>query len=152
MEENLIFRRRYRKPWKRYVDSEVVVEQLRRNILRVIEDPRTRLVDAETEESSTQIIAVTGRVNYSHYQKAVGKILFPRNTSCVFAPSRTRSIYVSRFFPAKRVQSVNRLWNLGRRHELPNEIIQKAVAETWPIVEKTADLAGVTPEILLEGT
>ena len=96
-------------------------------------------------------VQVTGRVNYSHYRKAVDKVVLPKNISCVFAPARTKSIFITRFFPAKRVQSINRLWNLGRKPGLPDEVIQRAVAETWPIVEKTADFAGVTPETLLEG-
>src|SRR5436309_1953116 len=104
VEENLIFRRRFQKPWKKFVDSEVVVEQIRRGILRVIEDPRTRLVDAEPEKGSMQVITVTGRVNYSHFQKAVEKVVLPKNISCVFAPARTKSIFITRFFPAKRVQ------------------------------------------------
>lgn len=152
VEEPLVFRRRIYKPWKKYVHGEVVIEQLRRSILRVMEDPRTRLVEAEPEEGSMQIIAVTGRANYSHYQKAIDKILFPRNVSTVFTPSKTKSIFVTRFFPAKKLDSINRLWNLGRNQStLPDKIIQNAVAQAWPIVEKTADFAGVSPEVLLEG-
>jgi hypothetical protein len=152
VEEPLVFRRRFYKPWKKFVHGEVVIEQMRRSILRVIEDPRTRLVDAEPEDDSAQTIAVTGRVNHSHYQKAIEKILFPRNFSTIFAPSKTKSIFVTRLFPAKRVDSANRLWNLGRNHDtLPEKIIQNAVTQTWPIVEKTADFAGVGPEVLLEG-
>ena len=99
---------------------------------------------------STQVTAVTGRVNYSHYRRAVDEVVFPRSVSSVFAPSRTRSIFVTRFFPAKRLGSVNRLWNLGRKRELPSEVIQSSVAQTWSVVEKTADFAGVSPDTLLE--
>lgn len=152
-EEEITVKRRFR---RKISDRDTVIEGVRRGLTRVMNDARTRLLDAETEKTSPQFIIVIGNFWPRDYHEALEQALLPRNVTPLLAPSKRNTITVAKFYPSKiAIRSVNRLWNLPVRKNqqsiLSDEIIQKSMENVWPLVEKTADFAGVTPEDLLEG-
>jgi len=152
-EEEITVKRRFR---RKISDRDTVIEGVRRGLTRVMNDTRTRLLDAEAEKAIPQFIVVTGNFWPRDYHEALDQALLPRNVTPLLAPSKRSTVTVARFYPLKTAtRSINRLWNLPIRKRqqsiLPDEIIQKSIESVWPLVEKTADFAGVTPETLLEG-
>ncbi len=138
------------------VDREAVIEAIRRGFLRLFNDPKTQLLDAELG-NSLEFIVVVGNINHDDYSAAVDQIIIPKNTTMLYAPCNSNVITLVRFSALKgSIKSVERLWSLDAcngkgRYKLPNNITEKAIGELWPMVEKVADYAGVTPEVLLEG-
>lgn len=138
------------------VDREAVTETIRRGFLRLYNDPKTRLLDAELDKS-LEFIIVVGKINHDDYRAAEDQIVVPKNTIMLYAPCNSNVLTLVKFSALKgRIKSVERLWgidgNNGKgKYRLPNNITEKAIKELWPMAEKVADYAGVTPEMLLEG-
>jgi hypothetical protein len=155
-EEVVGFRRKFPTFWRRVTDRGVITETIRRGLTRVIGDPRAKLVDA-SDGATAQIVTVAGNLHLEDFQRALDDTLLPSNTTIVAAPYKDRAISFARFWPITgNVRSLDRIWALPRKRRhaelLPSEVLDREIARVWPIVERTAQFAGVTPESLLEGS
>ena len=141
----------------RVSDREVAMEAVRRGMLKVLEDKRSKLIDAKSDKGSADVIAVSGNIGFAEYYEATSEVLKPRSVTTIFSPSSDESITVTRFFPLKSyVKSINRIFKTGRTKPndgllVPPEVVEEAIEGVWEYVEKTADFVGVQPEELLKG-
>lgn len=138
------------------MDRETLREVIRRGILHLFHDAKTKLLDADLDKGISFIVVV-GNITYTDYSKVLDQIIVPKNTVVLYSPCNSDKITLVRFSALKgRIRSVERLWHLdkpkqGSTYRLPNGVTEKAIRELWPMVETVADYAGVSPEFLLEG-
>lgn len=157
IESDIIAWRRLRTLWRVGIDAEVSVIQIRRLIKRVLSDPSLRLIDAEVDDTAPKVLVVIGRVERWVFDQAVEESFVPDNVIPLFVPTNSFKITAVLFYPLRgRIFSIEKRFGLQHHnptepYSLPETLTETSIRSTKPVIEKTATVAKVSPEVLLNG-
>ncbi len=157
VENDIIAWRKPRTFWLKKVDIQVSVIQIRRLIKQTLTDPNSKFVDADIDENTPKVLVVIAKVSRRIFNQAIEESLLPSNIIPLFMPTKSLKITVVLFYPLRgRIRSIEKHFGLERYnppapYSLPNTIIKKSIQHTKPTIEKTASVACVSPEFLLNG-
>jgi hypothetical protein len=155
VENSIIAWRKPKTLWRLAVDTQVADIQIRRQIKQVISDPNVRFVDAEVDEHSPKILTVIARVKREIFDQAIEESFLPENIVPLFVPTGSYITTVVLFYPLTgRIFSIEKHFGLHRAHarrpyRLPKDITKKSVQQTKFVIEKTARVAHISKESLL---
>jgi hypothetical protein len=157
-ENDIIAWRRPSTLWRKQVDIQVSIIQIRRLIKQALTDPNTHFINADIDPNTPKALVVVARVSRSIFNQAIEESMLPKNIIPLFVPTKSLKLTVVLFCPLRgRIQSIERhfeieKYNPPKHYALPEPTVAKSIQHTKPTIEKIASVAGVTPEFLLNGS